>query len=73
MGPDKLGDNSAAVDVANEDDRRRGLNRKAHIGNVAGPKIDFCRTASHFNDDNVGLGFQCFKATGDRVQKLCLS
>ena len=48
------GDDAAAVDVADQDDRHVGAGGKAHIGDVARPEIDLGRRAGALDDDEIG-------------------
>jgi hypothetical protein len=72
MRADQRGDHAAAVDVADEHDRHIGARRKAHIGDVAGPQIDFRRRARAFDDDKVGTGRNDPETFQHRVHQLRL-
>src|SRR6476661_3029989 len=52
---DKRGNDAAAMDIANEDDRHIRRLGKAHIGEIAITQIYFGRTAGALDDDEVGL------------------
>ena len=52
---DERRDDAAAVDVADEDHRHIGRLGEAHIGDVAGAKIDLGRRARAFDEDEVGV------------------
>ena len=54
VGPDELGDDAAAFDVADQCDRDIGGLSKPHIGNVAVAQIDLGRAAGAFDQDQVG-------------------
>ena len=54
MRADERGDDAATVDIADEHDRHVGPRRKAHIGDVARPEIDFGRRPRALDDDEVG-------------------
>lgn len=54
MRADKRGDDPAPVDVADENDGNAGLGRKAHVGDVAGPQVDFGRRPRTLDNDEVG-------------------
>ncbi len=49
-----MGDDAAALDVANQRHRQIGGLGKAHIGDVAGAQIDFGRAAGALNEDEIG-------------------
>ena len=53
VGSDKAGDDTATVDVANNDHRQVRGNGKAHIRDVAGAKIDLGGAAGTFDDHKV--------------------
>ena len=55
LGPDERGDDAAAMDVADEEDRNVRRLRKAHIGKIAVAQIDLGRAAGAFDDDEVGF------------------
>ena len=54
MGADEAGDDAAAVDVADEDDRNIGRLGKPHVGDVAGAQVDLGRAARALDEDDVG-------------------
>ncbi len=54
MGPDQLGDDPAALDVADQHDRHPGRLGKAHIGDVARAQIDLGRAAGALDEDEIG-------------------
>ncbi|MEY9693184.1 hypothetical protein ABH976_004330 [Bradyrhizobium ottawaense] len=49
LDADELGDDAAAVDVADQHDRHVGLARKTHIGDVGLTQIHLGRTAGAFH------------------------
>ena len=70
--PDDLGDHAAAIDIADQHDRRIRRARKTHIGDVALPQIDFGRTAGAFDQHEIGLGFHMRETLEHRRHQLRL-
>jgi hypothetical protein len=53
MRPDQLGNDAAALDIADQRHRNVGCESKAHIGDVAVAQIYLCRAAGAFDEDKV--------------------
>ncbi len=56
LGADDLGDDAAAINIAEQDHRNVGGAGETHVRNVILAQIDFRRAAGPFDNDNVGLG-----------------
>jgi len=58
QGPHHGGENAAAIDVGDQQDRTvRGLG-KAHVGDIVRSQIDLGRAAGAFDDNRVMVGSQ---------------
>ena len=55
MRADEAGDDAAAVDVADEDDRGLGGAGEAHVGDVVGAEVGLGGAAGAFDEDEVGV------------------
>jgi hypothetical protein len=55
VGPDELGDDPAAIDVADQRDRHIGGLGETHIGDVASAQIDLGRAAGALDEDEIGI------------------
>ena len=64
MGADQLGDDAAALDIADQRHRNIGRLGKAHIGDVAVAQVDFRRTSCSFDEDEV----RRVRETGERAE-----
>ena len=67
---DDLGDDAAPVDVTGQNDGHIGGGGKAHIGNVAGAKINLGRGAGTFDDHQIMGGFQAFETIQHMAHQL---
>ena len=59
---DNLCNNAAAINIAEQDNRNIRCPRKAHIGDIIGPQIHFCRASGTLDQNKVGLGAKTGKA-----------
>ena len=57
--PENLGENAAAIDVADEHDRAVGGAGKAHIGDVALAQVDLGRAARAFDEHEISVRSSC--------------
>ena len=55
LGAGEAGDDAAAVDVADEDDRHVGGAGEAEVGDVAGAQVDLGGRARAFDEDEIGF------------------
>ena len=67
---DERRQDTAPVNVANQQDRRLGIASDAHVHDVAFPQVDLGRAARALDHDNVVGGAQCIEALGDDVPPL---
>ena len=65
VGADELGDDAAAVDVADEDDGDGGGAGEAHVGDVVGAEVDLGGAAGAFDEEEVGVGGEGGEAVED--------
>jgi hypothetical protein len=72
LRPEDLRDDAAAVDVADDDDRRVGRSGEPHIGDVARSKVDLRRRASALDEDDVRLRPEAREAFEHRRHQLGL-
>jgi hypothetical protein len=63
VGADQRGDDAAAIDIADQHDRHIGARRKPHIGDIAGPQVDFGRRSRPLDDDQIGAGRHAAKSS----------
>ena len=70
FGADEAGDDAAAVDIADQDDRHIRGARKSHIGDVVCPQIDFRGAAGAFDEHEIGLTAQPRKTVEHERQQI---
>ncbi len=73
MGADELGDDAAAVDVAEEDDGDVCGGGEAHVGDVARAEVDLGGAACAFDDDEVAACAKRWKLSRTRGRRVALS
>ena len=54
LGSDDLRDHAAAIDVADQHDRRFGRARKPHVGDIVGAQVDLGRAAGALHQHEIG-------------------
>ena len=69
---DKLGDDTATVDISGQDHGHFRCTGKAHVGDIVCAKVDLGRTAGAFDDHKPGLSLQAVKTVKDRGHQLRL-
>ena len=69
VGPDDLGDDAAAIDIADQHNGNVGSPGEAHIGDVATAQVDLGRTARALDQDEVGFGLEAAEAVEDGLQE----
>ena len=67
FGSDELGDNAAAVDVADQHDGHIGAAREAHIGDIGLAEVNFGGAAGAFDQHQIGAIFQPGKLSSTGV------
>ena len=70
LGPNDLGNDAAAIDVAEQNHRNIGRAGKAHIGDIVLAQIDFRRAPGAFNKNQIRLFAKCCETAEDSGQKL---
>ena len=71
-GSDDLGDDAAAINVADEDHGGVGGARESHIRNVVLAQVDLGRASRALRDDEIGIGAEPRETLQNRAEKLRL-